>query len=93
MSAPLGAGLRLLPFLPKNGSASHRRFFPLLFPLSPLATHRYGLVLWVRMHLFIGKEVVLSQHDRDIRGLLAPEVTDLFEIDEMEHHWHLIDDH
>ena len=45
------------------------------------------------MHLFIGKEVVLSQHDRGIRGLLAQEVTDLIEIDEMEHHWHLIDYH
>ena len=45
------------------------------------------------MHLFIGKEVVLSQHDRGIRGLLAQEVTDLIEIEEMGNHEHLIDDH
>ena len=45
------------------------------------------------MHLFIGKEVILSQHDRGMRGLLALELADLLDIDEMRHHGHLMDDH
>ena len=92
MSAPLGAGVRLFPFLPKNGFGFASPFFPLLIPLYPLTIHRDGLVFWVLMHLFIDKEVVLSQHDRGTQKLLAQEVTDLIEIDAMGNRGHLIDD-
>ena len=86
MSGPLGAGLRLLPpLLLKNGSASPRRFF-LYFPIFSSRLSLDGLVILEGMHLFIGKEVILSQHDRGIRELLAPKLTNLLESEKMRHH-------